>query len=548
MMYPIYETAASPKLPIKAFFGINRKKKGRSGECVECRNVDGDEFPVLRSVRTPKKIHTAENIIKLIAPPDGDFRLSGIVGGEVVGFGEFKNAEDTVIYDTRTATDILKSGNALVTVPNFSVYNIDTKEITAKPTDDYAVYKKNGLDDVVNKNNKGYLWRYPLSEDKLPKRVKYIMIRSGRDYYYYKENDSGYLVIEDDASYENQMIYYKKTDTGYEQAENTELDAMDGLYANEAVLITEEEDISCACVWQNRVWGGSSDGRRIRCSKPGELNNFTDFDSGAASSWSCEVGSDGKFTGIIPFSNAIFAFKESHVHVVYGTAPSNFSQDKTFEGCGLIDKNSLVVAENSLFWLGHNGIYRYSGGKPKIISESLNKKYKSCVSFTDHKKVYFNLVDGDGEAEFLSFDIKNELWHRYDDANFIGGVLYGGKVYAYTENTVFELENGDFSEWSFDGVLEYNDDFSDCSVVEFYIRAELKNGSSVKLEFRGISESDWETLGGYTADKDEMIKEKFVARLKNDKAFLWRISGCGEAYIYEIEKTVPRSGKSFKRD
>ena len=46
----------------------------------------------------------------------------------------------------------------------------------------------------------------------------------------------------------------------------------------------------------------------------------------------------------------------------------------------------------------------------------------------------------------------------------------------------------------------------------------------------------------------QMIKEKFVARLKNDKAFLWRISGCGEAYIYEIEKTVPRSGKSFKRD
>lgn len=543
-MYPIYETAASPKLPIKAFFGINRKKKGRSGECVECRNVDGDEFPVLRSVRTSQEVLASDSeITKLIPPPDDSFRLCGIVGGEIVGFGTF-DTSDTEIVDTRI-TDILKSGNALVTVPNFTVYNIDTKKAVAKPTDDYAYKSLSTYNTYFEKSGMDYVFLGAVADVLINKRIAYITAyhKDTKKTLYFQAVEPDYMIMDEDKH----LKYYTKQGDEYVQETNEVLDSMCDITAN-MVIITHTEDMELACVWQNRVWGGSSDGRRIRCSKPGELNNFTDFDSGAASSWSCEVGSDGKFTGIIPFSNAIFAFKESHVHVVYGTAPSNFSQDKTFDGCGLIDKNSLVVAGNSLFWLGYNGIYRYSGGKPKIISESLNKKYKSCVSFTDHKKVYFNLVDGDGEAEFLSFDIKNELWHRYDDANFIGGVLYGGKVYAYTENTVFELENGDFSEWSFDGVLEYNDDFSDCSVVEFYIRAELKNGSSVKIEFRGISESDWETLGGYTADKDEMIKEKFVARLKNDKAFLWRISGCGEAYIYEIEKTVPRSGKSFKRD
>lgn len=542
MIYPIYETTQSPKKYVKGFLGINRKKKGGNGECVDCLNVDGDEFPVLRSVKKPRLITNSEkDITRLTAPAEDSFKLCGIVGSDIVGFGSFYGRGD----DERK-NDILKCADALITVPSFNVYNLNTKKITERDTADYLYYKSNDYSKYtyITKEGKKYVLKNGFNAGKDNSRITYIIVSTNGHTYTYEPEEDSYIIALNGGLY-----YYKKNEDGeYYEAENAFLEKYVDTPIYGIIVVSEYEDMDIACVFQNRVWGCSKDGKRIRCSKQGELNNFLDFNSGAASSWSCEIGSDGRFFGIIPFGNAIFAFKETCVHVIYGTAPSNFSIEKTFDGCGCIDKNSLVSAGNSLFWLGYGGIYRYSGGTPKAISENLNRKYKSCVSFTDHKKVYFKLLDFNGNSEFLSFDIKNELWHRYDGKEYIGGFLYGGNMYAYTKNAVFELENGDFGDWAFESVLEYDDNFSDCSMVSFYIRAELRSGSSIKIELRGISQSDWETLGGYSTEKDEMIKEKFVARLKNDKAFWWRISGNGEAYIYEIEMTVPSGGKSFKKD
>ena len=148
-----------------------------------------------------------------------------------------------------------------------------------------------------------------------------------------------------------------------------------------------------------------------------------------------------------------------------------------------------------------------------------------------------------GNSELLCYDTLKGLWHSLAYFDFLGGFLFNGKLYAYTKNELFEISGGDYGEWCFESVLEYYDGFENCSATEIFLRAELKKGSRIKVEYKGISQSEWENCGEYIADCDCMIKEKFVARFRQDKAYQFKISGSGEAYIYELERTVSGSGR-----
>lgn len=548
-MFRNLQTTPTPKSGIKGFYGINRKMKGSAGECVDCQNVDGDEFPCLRSVKGEKKVLTADgNIEKLITPFGDNFELCGVLDNKLMIDGEVKGTDDV---DTRV-DDAIKFYDSVVTVPNMNVYSVKNSESNRRQ--DYRFHEHKPNEDIHSL----FEWPYRLkletssakseySGEKLILNQKVVYLRAGK--YKWEINDEDYFLVNFISKYNDtstiyvDFSYYKKNDNGdFILAENAEYEkATESLH--EFLMITESENMSVACGYHNRVWGCTDDGREIRCSKLGELNNFSDYTAGAASSWFCEVGSDGKFTGIIPYNDALFAFKEHCVHVVYGTTPQNFSLEKTFDGFGCIDGRSICVVNNALYWLGYNGVYRYVGNSPKLISEPLNKKYKSGIAFSDNRKVFFNLTDYDGNSELLSFDALTGIWHRYTYKNFIGGFNYNGKLYAYTSSEVFEIYGGDYGEWSFESVIDYNDSFEDDTVTEYHVRAYLTKGSTLKMEYKGISESDWEVVGEYSAEENEMIKEIFTPRFKNDNAYQYRLSGSGEVYIYEMEKYIPQGGR-----
>ena len=563
-MFRNLQTTPTPKSGIKGFYGINRKMKGSAGECVDCQNVDGDEFPCLRSVKGNKSKLTSDgNIEKLIAPIGDNFELCGVVDSKLVGCGEFKNDTGT---ENKNVDDVLKFTDALVTLPNLWVYNLTSLEVDKNEDSEYSQDKKS--DENVRRSGNTYLFAvcrgYSNTNKRINKKISSININDGA--WTWAGDGTDYFIIDrlrewdikningSSTAYDClEVLYFKKDSNGvYQQTNHSGLDAMaedantkfsSSSNYRKYVIKTEYESIKVACNWFNRLWGCSEDGREIRCSKLGELNNFSDYVSGAASSWFCEVGSDGKFTGIIPYNDALFAFKEHCVHVVYGTTPQNFSLEKTFDGFGCIDGRSICVVNNALYWLGYNGVYRYVGNSPKLISEPLNKKYKSGVAFSDNRKVFFNLTDYDGHSELLSFDTMAGIWHRYTYQNFIGGFNYNGKLYAYTSTEVFEIYGGDYGEWSFESVIDYNDSFEDDTVTEYHVRAYLTKGSTLKMEYKGISESDWEVVGEYAAEENEMIKEIFTPRFKNDNAYQYRLSGSGEVYIYEMEKYMPQGGR-----
>jgi hypothetical protein len=536
------------KAGIKGFYGINRKKKGSAGECVDCQNVDSDEFPCLRSVKGNKQVKNVEGTIGELVSPIGDnFELCGVIDKKLIVEGERKGIDGD---DTRVDS-VIRFFDSVVTVPNFEVYSIKKGDNFKRQS--YRFYEH--LENTYISFNDG---NYRLKLDKSLAKNEYInkkITLNEKVVYLYVDNyewnisDDDYFFVNFISQYDDTNVtyvdfsYYKKDETGkFVLSNNTKYENAVKKTFN-FLMITEYDNMPVACGWYNRVWGCSEDGREIRCSKVGELNNFSDYAAGAASSWFCEVGSDGKFCGIIPYNDALFAFKENHVHVVYGTTPQNFSMEKTFTGCGCIDGRSITVSNNALYWLGYNGIYRYTGNSPKLISENLNKKYKSGIAFSDNRKVFFNLTDYEGNKELLSFDTEKGLWHKYSYIDFIGGFSHDGKLYAYTTTEVYEIYGEGYGEWSFEGVMDYNDTFDDTAVPRFYIRAELRSGSTLKFEFRGISESDWEECGSYVADTDSMMKEYFTPRMRRDMAYQYRISGTGEAYIYECEKEVPAIGR-----
>lgn len=552
MIYPILNAKESPKSPVKAFYGLNRKKKASVGEFEDCLNINGDEFPVLASGRGNEETKTCDGEIKKILPPEsGEVDLIGIVDGDITGFGTFTNENEKDKHYDKRVNDILKIGDSLITIPEFTVYNTTTLKCKYKPSDMYTVLEADGSETkekIISDKKGSYTIKCSIDKTLKNKKIAYlcvVLIVGGQ--YILTASEDDYIVIDSIKTSEFTISYYKKNESGkFEKTTNEELENIEkenlfyGL--TDSVFITQEADVSIACVHNNRVWGVTSDGRQIRCSKLGEPNVFNDYDDGAASSWYTEVGSEGKFVGIIPYNNAIFAFKENAVHVVYGTIPQNFSLEKTFDECGCIDGKSIIVVNNVLYWLGYNGIYRYAGGVPKVISDNLNRKYKKCVSISDNEKIYFNLTDFDGESELISYDTKNGIWHKHTHIDFLGGFLYGGELYSYTENAIYKMFSGGFGDWKATFALEYEDNLKNASTTQVKILFEMKKESHLKVEYKGISESDWEEAGTFTASEDMVGCEHFVLRKRNDSAYNLRLSGSGEVYIYEMLKTTPSGG------
>lgn len=129
------------------------------------------------------------------------------------------------------------------------------------------------------------------------------------------------------------------------------------------------------------------------------------------------------------------------------------------QGCG--GRYTVVQLDNSIFWLGNDGIfYRANGYTPVRISthaveqEISDKVWSSCYAFTwsdrGHKVIYWTFPDG----LTWGYDAATGLWHRresyqrsnwrvadmvYWNNQWISGDSYNGKLYIvdwdnYTED------------------------------------------------------------------------------------------------------------------
>ncbi len=263
-------------------------------------------------------------------------------------------------------------------------------------------------------------------------------------------------------------------------------------------------DLDFICESNYRLWG--THGNTIYSSKFSDPFNFKVFDNLATDSYAIEVGSEGEFTGCIPYSSHICFFKENTLHKLYGTKPSNF-QITTVNVYGVQSgsEKSMQIVNEQLLYKGVGGIYSYTGGVPELISEKFgNKRYSDAVACCDGEKYYISMKQGETWNMF-AYDVMKNIWLREDDTNAVDMTFFDGKVYYLDAKGGLyyidkEADRSDI-EWGATFCTMHETINERKGYSKFHLRMDLSAGAWLAVDIKTDNDLQWRQI--YTTHNEK---------------------------------------------
>lgn len=257
-------------------------------------------------------------------------------------------------------------------------------------------------------------------------------------------------------------------------------------------------DMDFVCERDNRLWGCSSANHEVYCCKIGDPKNWYNYETEANNSWAATVGSDGDFTGISKFGTYLIFFKEQTFHVLRGDKPSNFSllekdQPGVRTGCG----KSIQSIQQTLYYVGTDGVYAYTGAIPQKISRNITGEITEAVASQFENKLFVS-CKLNGVQKLLVYDPETSIWDIEDDTLFKFAEYSGGKLhYVGSDNKLREI---------------YGDETQD---IEWYLETGDLNGGSLNQKYVAqIQLNLWLAVGS-----------EFTVFIKYDDGPLWERKG-----------------------
>ena len=189
-------------------------------------------------------------------------------------------------------------------------------------------------------------------------------------------------------------------------------------------------ELDFVCESGNRLWGCCSARNEIYASKLGDPTNWNCFAGLSTDSYAVTVGTDGDFTGAVPFRGYILFFKENCVHKVYGANPPYTVLTSYLRGVQKGSERSLVVLNELLFYKSPTGVCCYEGGVPTDVSAALGRlRYTDAVAGTLGDKLYLCVSDAAGVRTLFTYDTVRGVWHREDQVDVREFCTHNGNLF-----------------------------------------------------------------------------------------------------------------------
>lgn len=294
-------------------------------------------------------------------------------------------------------------------------------------------------------------------------------------------------------------------------------------------------DMDFIFVHENRVWGGKDDS--IRCSALGNPKVWNDLDGTATGCWAVDVGSAGSFTGGVSYLGYAIFMKEERIYKVYGGKPSNFkaldsARSGVKDGCG----GSFAIAGETLFYVGRNGVLRYTGGYPYEVGAQLGELLPlNAAGGSDGDKYYLSGTDAEGKSELLVYDTRCKLWTREDGRAATDFCWYDDALWFRSGNELWceERKTGQTSEGIIASFVEFGDFREGSPDKKVCVAFQILSEGTVTVKFQKDGGA-WETIGTVTGTNKQMHRLPIV----NRRCDFWRLrlEGSGDWKVYEIAR------------
>lgn len=323
-----------------------------------------------------------------------------------------------------------------------------------------------------------------------------ITIRRNNGLFHFREGDAVTITgcSENGNNKEAEIIIRGATDSVLTFDDNAFTEATED---GEVTIKRSVPDLDFICESNYRLWG--THGNTIYSSKFSDPFNFKVFDGLANDSYFVDVGSEGEFTGCVPYSSHICFFKENTLHKLYGTKPSNF-QITTVNVYGVQSgsERSMQIVNEQLLYKGVGGVYAYTGGVPELISEKFgNNRYSDAVACCDGEKYYISMKQGDTWNMF-TYDVLKNIWLREDDTHAVDMTFYDGKVYFLAEEggLYYIDKTADRSdiEWSATFCTMHETVNERKGYSKFHLRMDLSAGAWLAVDIKTDNDLQWKQV------------------------------------------------------
>jgi len=305
-----------------------------------------------------------------------------------------------------------------------------------------------------------------------------------------------------------------------------------GTESGSVTLAREVPDLDYICESNYRLWGCKGD--TIYCSKYLDPLNFSVNDGIASDSWAIQVGTEGDFTGCIPYGQHICFFKEHTLHKIYGSKPSNYqlvsaSVYGVQKGC----EKSMCMINEQLIYKGLHGVYAYTGGIPDLLSENFGaRRYTDAVAASDGERYYISMQES-GNWHLFVFDMLKGIWLEEDNIQAVDMAFHDGSVYLLcADGQLLKVDrNGSLEdiEWSvtfcpFNETMDERKGYS-----RFSMRVDMAAGAWLSVDVKTDQDKQWHEV--YTTHNERARTIGVPIRPTRCDSVSIRVRGQGDCTI-----------------
>jgi hypothetical protein len=301
---------------------------------------------------------------------------------------------------------------------------------------------------------------------------------------------------------------------------------------------TSGYDINYATVNDNRMFAVS--GNQLIASKQGDFKTWDSFQGISTDSFAADVATQGDFIGLVTFQDHVTMFKDDNIHELYGNMPSNYTIPEALK-TGCVDARTAAELDGILMFMSQDGIYSYSGGLPRKISNEVDVSYEGGVAATSNGKYYVSLYNGTDYSLFV-YDGRYKEWYKEDDLQVTHFAKLDGILYALTaDNKILQFNSGsEMINWEIETNVFDQMIFEKKSYRELLINIELEYGSTAILYIKKDN-LPYELIKSMTDAKQRHFR--IPINLSNCNSFQFKITGKGEFTLKNIRRTFDLGGR-----
>ncbi len=318
----------------------------------------------------------------------------------------------------------------------------------------------------------------------------------------------------------------------YVDKDQNELIAFTSVQVNVRV-IREFPEFSSFTAIKNRIFGVA--GRRIFISARNSSFSFGMYLNQPTDSLVCDIKEDDEFVATSSYKNKALLFKKSGMYEFYDSKEGILSSNSYKVGC--IDKRSIAVSNEGVYFLSQDGVYLYKGENPKKISDQISTKIVSGQGAIGGGAYYLLCVDDSSQKHLFVYNTEKKLWHE-ENAD---GIKY---VASDCSEVFFCTENGNMIKYR-DGTETVNwetvlnpfteDRYDKKTPFALVVRAKLENGAQMTASIKTDNDSNYKTLDTIIG-KGNLTSFYIPINSNYCDNFTIKLSGTGFAKIYGIEK------------